>query len=227
MGLSYFACVVLVVLALMVRLSVTLQRRSREQQQAAVLNEVMSGAKSTEETRGKSLLGTLTGRREEADDGREKRVRRDTSWADSTSGTWASPTIRRNDPERFTVPVVPEPGTLREPVRSGRDRRDEEFEPVVRRASRREEEELERVVRRETEVLEPVARRATPSRSAGVPPAATRSWRPAGGVRRGSKRTWSRWYAGRGATRNRPAAGRGARRSASRWAAACPVATRI
>ncbi|MEV2238738.1 ferric reductase-like transmembrane domain-containing protein [Micromonospora sp. NPDC049891] len=155
-GLSYFACVVLVVLALMVRLSVTLQRRSREQQQAAVLNEVMSGSKSTEDTLGKNLLGTLTGRRGAADDGREKRVRRDTSWADSTSGTWASPTIRRNDPERFTVPVVPEPGTLREPVR---DRRDEEFEPVVRRASRREEEELERVVRRETEVLEPVARR--------------------------------------------------------------------
>ncbi|WBB54408.1 ferric reductase-like transmembrane domain-containing protein [Verrucosispora sp. WMMD573] len=158
-GLSYFACALLVVIALMVRLSVTLQRRSRERQQAAVLNEVMSGAKPTEETRGKSLLGTLTGRRDEADDGREKRVRRDTSWADSTSGTWASPTIRRNDPERFTVPVVPEPGTLGEPVRSGRDRRDEEFEPVVRRASRHEEEELERVVRRETEVLEPVARR--------------------------------------------------------------------
>ncbi|GIJ21151.1 ferric reductase-like transmembrane domain-containing protein [Micromonospora lutea] len=158
-SLSYFACVVVVVLALMVRLSVTLQRRSREQQQAAVLNEVMSGSKSTEETRSMSLLGTLTGRRGEVDDGREKRVRRDTSWADSTSGTWASPTIRRNDPERFTVPVVPEPGTLGEPVRAGRDRRDEEFEPVVRRASRREEEELERVVRRETEALEPVARR--------------------------------------------------------------------
>ncbi|WP_309223606.1 ferric reductase-like transmembrane domain-containing protein [Micromonospora sp. CP22] len=153
-SLSYFACVVLVVLALMVRLSVTLQRRSREQQQAAVLNEVMSGSKSTEETRGKTLLGTITGRRGDADDGREKRVRRDTSWADSTSGTWASPTIRRNDPERFAVPMVPEPGTLRE-----RDLRDEEFEPVVRRASRREEEELERVVRRETEALEPVVRR--------------------------------------------------------------------
>ncbi|GIJ09229.1 hypothetical protein Van01_24430 [Micromonospora andamanensis] len=168
-GLSYFACVLLVVVALMVRLSVTLQRRSREQQQAAVLNEVMSGSKSTEETLGKNLLGTLTGRRTAADDGREKRVRRDTSWADSTSGTWASPTIRRNDPERFTVPVVPEPGTLREPVRPGRDRQEEEFEPVVRRASRREEEELERVVRRETEALEPVTRRrrdAEPRRSA-------------------------------------------------------------
>ncbi|PZV97892.1 hypothetical protein SAMN05443287_10997 [Micromonospora phaseoli] len=153
-SLSYFACVVLVVMALMVRLSVTLQRRSRERQQAAALNEAMTGSKSTE-----SLLGNLTGRRAEADDGREKRVRRDTSWADSTSGTWASPTIRRNDPERFTVPVVPEPGTLREPVRPGRGRRDEEFEPVVRRPSRREEEELERVVRRETEQLEPVVRR--------------------------------------------------------------------
>ncbi|NLU79045.1 hypothetical protein HCA58_11790 [Micromonospora sp. HNM0581] len=143
-GLSYFACVLLVVIALMVRLSVNLQRRSREQQQAAVLNEVMSGGRSTEETRGKNLLGALTGRRvgAAADDGREKRVRRDISWAESTSGTWASPTIRRNDPERFTVPVVPEPGTLREPVRG-----------------RRDAEELERAVHRETELLEPVARR--------------------------------------------------------------------
>ncbi|MDG4796319.1 hypothetical protein [Micromonospora sp. WMMD1082] len=143
-SLSYFACVALVVLALLVRLSVTLQRRSREQHQAAALNEAMTGSKST--------------RRSEADDGREKRVRRDTSWADSTSGTWASPTIRRNDPERFTVPMVPEPGTLGEPVRPGRGRRDEELEPVGGRPSRREE-ELDRVVRRETEQFEPVARR--------------------------------------------------------------------
>ncbi|PZG09505.1 hypothetical protein C1I95_29040 [Micromonospora craterilacus] len=158
-SLSYFACVLLVVVALLVRLSVTLQRRSRERHQAAVLNEAMTGSKSTEETRGKSLLGTLTSRRGEVDDGREKRTRRDMSWAESTSGTWASPTIRRNDPERFTVPVVPEPGTLREPARPGRDRRDEELEPVVRRASRRDEEELERAVRRDTELIEPVSRR--------------------------------------------------------------------
>ncbi|WP_433529375.1 hypothetical protein ACQPYA_24175 [Micromonospora sp. CA-263727] len=158
-SLSYWLCVVLVVVALLVRLSVTLQRRSREQHQAAALNEAMTGSKGTEETRGKMLLGTLTGRRAEADDGREKRSRRDATWANTTSGTWASPTIRRNDPERFTVPVVPEPGSLGEPVRSGRDRRDEELEPVVRRASRRDEEELERAVRRETELLEPVARR--------------------------------------------------------------------
>ncbi|MFV2101298.1 hypothetical protein [Micromonospora sp. LOL_024] len=150
---SYVACVVLVVMALMVRLSVTLQRRSRERQQAAALNEAMTGSKSTEETRSKSLLGNLTGRRAEVDDGREKRVRRDTSWADRTSGTWASPTIRRNDPERFTVPVVPEPGTLREPLHPGRGRRDEEprrrprheseREPVGRRATRRDEDMLE------------------------------------------------------------------------------------
>ncbi|MFF0721950.1 hypothetical protein [Micromonospora sp. NPDC003816] len=157
--LSYWLCVVLVVVALMVRLSVSLQRRSREQHQAAALNEAMTGSKTTEETRGKGLLGTLTGRRAEGEDGREKRVRRDMSWAESTSGTWASPTIRRNDPERFTVPVVPEPGSLREPVRPGRDRLDEELEPVVRRPSRREEEEFERAIRRETELMEPVSRR--------------------------------------------------------------------
>ncbi|WP_341717097.1 hypothetical protein QQG74_24655 [Micromonospora sp. FIMYZ51] len=152
-SLSYFLCVVLVVVALLVRLSVTLQRRSREQHQAAALNEAMAG-KGSEETRPKSLLGTLTKR-----GGENERARRDTSWANTTSGTWASPTIRRNDPERFTVPVVPQPGSLGEPARPGRDRRDEELEPVVRRAARREEEELERVVRRETELLEPVARR--------------------------------------------------------------------
>ncbi|WP_230415350.1 hypothetical protein [Micromonospora tarapacensis] len=159
-SVSYVACVLLVVMALMVRLSVTLQRRSREQQQAAALNEAMTGSRSTEETRGKSLLGNLTGRRGEADDGREKRVRRDTSWADSTSGTWASPTIRRNDPERFTVPVVPEPGTLREPVRAGRDHRDEEFEPVVRRSRREEEPARRRSEYRESD-REPVGRRST------------------------------------------------------------------
>ncbi|WP_240742187.1 hypothetical protein [Micromonospora zingiberis] len=152
-SLSYWLCVVLVVVALLVRLSVTLQRRSREQHQAAALNEAMTG-KGSDETRTKTLLGNLTKRA-----GEGERTRRDTSWAESTSGTWASPTIRRNDPERFTVPVVPEPGTLREPVRPGRERRDEELEPVARRTSRRDEEELERAVRRETELLEPVARR--------------------------------------------------------------------
>ncbi|GGM49250.1 hypothetical protein GCM10011608_37760 [Micromonospora sonchi] len=151
--LSYFLCVVLVVVAMLVRLSVTLQRRSREQHQAAALNEAMTG-KGSEETRARSLLGNLTRR-----GGENERARRDTSWADSTSGTWASPTIRRNDPERFTVPVVPEPGSLRDPVRPGRTRRDEELEPVVRRASRRDE-ELEPVRRasRRDEELEPVRR---------------------------------------------------------------------
>ncbi|MEV6693903.1 hypothetical protein AB0M35_20770 [Micromonospora sp. NPDC051196] len=152
-SLSYGLCVVLVVMALLVRLSVTLQRRSRERHQAAALNEAMTG-KGSDETRTKTLLGNLTKRA-----GEGERSRRDTSWAESTSGTWASPTIRRNDPERFTVPVVPEPGTLREPVRPGRERRDEELEPVVRRTSWRDEEELERAVRRETELLEPVTRR--------------------------------------------------------------------
>lgn len=155
-SLSYGLCVVLVVMALLVRLSVTLQRRSRERHQAAALNEAMTG-KGSDETRPKTLLGSLTKRA-----GEGERTRRDTSWAESTSGTWASPTIRRNNPERFTVPVVPQPGTLREPVRPGRERREEEFEPAARRTSWREEEDLEpapRRVRRDDD-LEPAPRRS-------------------------------------------------------------------
>ncbi len=170
-SLSYFLCVVLVVVALLVRLSVTLQRRSREQHQAAALNEAMTG-KGSEETRARSLLGNLTRR-----GGENERARRDTSWADSTSGTWASPTIRRNDPERFTVPVVPEPGSLRDPVRPGRTRRDEELEPVVRRASRRDEEELEPVVRRASRRDDESSRRRSDRREEEREPVGRRSTR--------------------------------------------------
>ncbi|MEV6814416.1 hypothetical protein [Micromonospora sp. NPDC051296] len=204
-SLSYFACVLLVVVALLVRLSVALQRVSRERHQAAALNEAMTGSKSTEETRGKSLLGTLTNRRGETDDGREKRTRRDMSWAESTSGTWASPTIRRNDPERFTVPVVPEPGTLREPTRPGRDRRDEELEPAVRRTSRRDE-ELEPVVRRTSrrdEELEPTGRRSARTDD-DLAPASRRTRRDEEPTRRrASRREEERESVGRRSARRR------------------------
>ncbi|MGC4895328.1 hypothetical protein [Micromonospora sp. DT31] len=115
--LSYLACVVLVVLALLVRVSVHLGRRSREQHQAAALNKAMAG-------RGEARTGVfaaLTRRkaadREGSDGGRGR-------WAETTT-TWTAPagTARRRDPERFAVPVVPEPGSLREPVRAAAARR--------------------------------------------------------------------------------------------------------
>ncbi|WP_433114649.1 hypothetical protein [Micromonospora sp. CA-246542] len=151
--LSYFACVLLVVLALLVRLSVTIGRRSREQQQAAVRNAAMAG-RATDEGRGRSLLAGLGRRREKSEDKRP-------AWAEATTATWTAPTgPRRRDPERFTVPVVPEPGSLVEPVRSSRRRRDEE--PAARQ-DRREEMETtatRRSARRsDEEEMEPVTRR--------------------------------------------------------------------
>ncbi|MEH0842130.1 hypothetical protein V6U81_07025 [Micromonospora sp. CPCC 205711] len=131
--LSYLACVLLVVVALMVRLSVHLGKRSREQHQAAALNQAMT-VRVSDEGSGRSLLGGLGRRKSEARE--EERSRsRDGGWAETTATSWSAPTgtARRRDPERFTVPVVPEPGTLREPVRAGRTRRDEEPEPVPRR----------------------------------------------------------------------------------------------
>ncbi|MEU0550007.1 hypothetical protein [Micromonospora sp. NPDC005979] len=151
--LSYFACVLLVVLALLVRLSVTIGRRSREQQQAAVRNAAMAG-RATDEGRGRSLLAGLGRRREKSEDKRP-------AWAEATTATWTAPTgPRRRDPERFTVPVVPEPGSLVEPVRPSRRRRDEE--PAARQ-DRREEMETtatRRSARRsDEEEMEPVTRR--------------------------------------------------------------------
>ncbi|MFI5924971.1 hypothetical protein ACIA3K_03205 [Micromonospora sp. NPDC051543] len=151
--LSYFACVLLVVLALLVRLSVTIGRRSREQQQAAVRNAAMAG-RATDEGRGRSLLAGLGRRREKSEDKRP-------AWAEATTATWTAPTgPRRRDPERFTVPVVPEPGSLAEPARPSRRRRDEE--PAARQ-DRREEMETtatRRSARRsDEEEMEPVTRR--------------------------------------------------------------------
>ncbi|MFG1658972.1 hypothetical protein ACGFIY_20820 [Micromonospora chersina] len=139
--LSYLVCVLLVVVALLVRLSVHLGKRSREQHQAAALNKAMAG-KGEERT---GLLAGLTRRRatgkEESRSGRG----REGGWAEATA-TWTAPagTARRRDPERFAVPVVPEPGTLREPVRAAAARRREER--VARRAER------ERVARGEERV---------------------------------------------------------------------------
>ncbi|TDB70135.1 hypothetical protein E1182_28055 [Micromonospora sp. KC721] len=129
--LSYLVCVVLVVVALLVRLSVYLTRRSREQTQAAALNAAMTG--KGEESKTKILLGGLGLRKGEEEESRGAR----SGWAETTAGSWgAAPTAAtRRDPDRFTVPVVPEPGTLREPVRAGRTRREVE-EPEPRRRER-------------------------------------------------------------------------------------------
>ncbi|WP_281492865.1 ferric reductase-like transmembrane domain-containing protein, partial [Micromonospora sp. MH33] len=113
--LSYLVCVLLVVVALLVRLSVHLGKRSREQHQAAALNKAMAG-KGEERT---GLLAGLTRRRATAKEESHSGRGREGGWAEATA-TWTAPagTARRRDPERFAVPVVPEPGTLREPVRA-------------------------------------------------------------------------------------------------------------
>ncbi|MEV4657860.1 hypothetical protein [Micromonospora sp. NPDC049301] len=183
--LSYLACVLLVVLALLVRLSVTIGRRSREQHQAAVRNAAMAG-RVGDEGRGRSLLAGLSRRR---DSGAEKRP----AWAETTTATWAAPaTARPRDPERFTVPVVPEPGSLTEPVGPSRRRRDEEpaarrgteraargrrdeLEPATRRSTRRGADEPRR---RDEEELEPVARRRGRDRDEAVPTGRRRGGAP-------------------------------------------------
>ncbi|GAA3773049.1 ferric reductase-like transmembrane domain-containing protein [Micromonospora maritima] len=169
--LSYLACVVLVVMALLVRLSVHLGKRSREQHQAAALNKAMAG-KGEERTGVFAALGRKkAAEKEESGAGRGR-------WAEATA-TWTAPagTARRRDPERFAVPVVPEPGSLREPVRAAAARRrGEEPErrtrtqeaPAARRTSRRRDDDSvrrsrdsERVpaARRSTEELESIGRR--------------------------------------------------------------------
>ncbi|WP_194821118.1 hypothetical protein [Micromonospora sp. S-DT3-3-22] len=138
--LSYLACVLLVVVALLVRMSVYLGKRSREQQQAVALNKAMTG-KGVDEGKGRTLLTGLGRKKEEE---RESR----SSWAETAlAPSWNAPTgsARRRDPERFTVPVVPEPGTLREPVRGGRGRTTQETAPAPRR-----ERDLEPAARRRT-----------------------------------------------------------------------------
>ncbi|WLS48296.1 hypothetical protein Q3V37_14305 [Micromonospora profundi] len=166
--LSYLACILLVVLALLVRLSVTIGRRSREQHQAALRNAAMAG-RANAESRGRALLAGLSRRRDTSDNKRP-------AWAEATTATWTAPPAgpRRRDPERFTVPVVPEPGSLAEPTRPSRRRRDvepaarqdvdrpargrrDEAEPT-RRPSRRSAQEPP-TRQRDEEELEPVARR--------------------------------------------------------------------
>ncbi|MFC8619777.1 hypothetical protein ACFT9M_25670 [Micromonospora purpureochromogenes] len=147
--LSYLACVLLVVAALLVRLSVHLGKRSREQHQAAAINKAMAG-RATDEGKGRTLLAGL-GRRKAGAEEKDARG----GWAETTvAASWTAPTgtARRRDPDRFTVPVVPEPGTLREPVRGGRSRREVEDVPTPRR-----ERDLEPAARRRD--AEPVERR--------------------------------------------------------------------
>ncbi|MEU8367620.1 ferric reductase-like transmembrane domain-containing protein [Micromonospora tulbaghiae] len=185
--LSYLACVVLVVMALLVRVSVHLGKRSREQHQAVALNKAMAG-KGEERT---GVFAALT--RKKAADKEDKGAGRG-RWAEATA-TWTAPagTARRRDPERFAVPVVPEPGSLREPVRAAAARRrDEERESVVRardeetaparrtdgerpRRRRRDDEERvtrrsrtgERVSRRPRDDEDLVARYSAPPESGG------------------------------------------------------------
>ncbi|MFF5171811.1 hypothetical protein ACFY3U_04150 [Micromonospora sp. NPDC000089] len=141
--LSYLACVLMVVLALLVRLSVYLGKRSREQHQAAAMNKAMT-ARTSEEDRGRRLLGGF-GRRKADDEEKELRA----GWATTATASWTAPAgaARRRDPERFTVPVVPEPGTLREPVRAGRRAtvpvpRERDVAAAAERVDRRRDEDV-------------------------------------------------------------------------------------
>ncbi|MGC5020877.1 ferric reductase-like transmembrane domain-containing protein [Micromonospora sp. DT47] len=153
--LSYLACVLLVVVALMVRFSVYVGKRSREQHQAAAMNTAMT-IRATEEGRARTLLG---GRGRKKAESEEKESRG--GWAEPTATSWSAPTgsARRRNPERFTVPVVPEPGTLREPVSTGRRARlDEDITPVsTGRRVRRDDDDL-------------VARYSAPPRARGGEP---------------------------------------------------------
>ncbi|MEV0003050.1 hypothetical protein AB0H28_12295 [Micromonospora sp. NPDC050980] len=169
---SYLGCVLLVVVALLVRLSVHLGKRSREQHQAVALNKAMAGR--GEERTGvlAALLGRKTAGKQESAAGKGR-------WAEATAG-WTAPagTARRRDPERFAVPVVPEPGSLREPVRAAAARRrtGEPAEPArrartseapaERRAARRRDTE-ERVIRRSRIDEETAARHSAPPESGG------------------------------------------------------------
>lgn len=173
---SYVGCVLLVVVALLVRLSVHLGKRSREQHQAAALNKAMAG-------KGEERTGVFAALKSKKSTGKEESGAGKGRWAEATA-EWTAPagTARRRDPERFAVPVVPEPGSLREPVRAAAARRrtEEPAEPerrartqevpAARRSSRRRDEEREPVrrsrdservpaVRRNTEEMEQVGRR--------------------------------------------------------------------
>ncbi|MEE3918076.1 hypothetical protein V2I01_03870 [Micromonospora sp. BRA006-A] len=153
--LSYLACVVLVVMALLVRLSVHLGKRSREQHQAVALNKAMAG-------KGRSVPACSP-----RSPGRRPPTRRTAAPAgplgrgdrhlDRPAGT-----ARRRDPERFAVPVVPEPGSLREPVRAAAARRrDAEPDAPARRARTRR--------RPPAAATRSASRRPRPRRGGGAP----------------------------------------------------------
>lgn len=180
--LSYLACILAVVLALMVRLSVHLGKRSREQHQAAALNKAMAG-KGEERT---GVFAAITRKKATAkeDSGAGKG-----RWAEATA-TWTAPagTARRRDPERFAVPVVPEPGSLREPVRAAAARRRDEERVAVRVR----EEEREPVLLDRDEELVPARRsdaeRSRRRRRSDEEPAGRRSRTDEERVRRRSRR---------------------------------------
>ncbi|MEV4498449.1 ferric reductase-like transmembrane domain-containing protein [Micromonospora arborensis] len=222
---SYLGCILLVVLALLVRLSVTIGRRSREQHQAAVRNAALAG-RAGETARGRSLLS----RRRGAD--ADKRP----AWAESTTATWAAPAARR-DPERFTVPVVPEPGSLAEPTRPSRRRREEEpaarrdterpsrgrrdeVEPATRRSTRRS---VEQTVsrRRDEEELEPVTRRRSRTRDEAAPSGRRRAEEPV--TERSSRRSRSEDDGSRYSAPPQPVEPEEPWDSPRRWQAAEPI----
>ncbi|SCG44923.1 ferric reductase-like transmembrane domain-containing protein [Micromonospora humi] len=151
--LSYLACVLLVVVALLVRVSVHLGKRSREQHQAVALNKAMAG-------KGEERTGVFAALKSKKTAGKEESGAGKGRWAEATA-TWTAPagTARRRDPERFAVPVVPEPGSLREPVRAAAARRrtEEPAEPE-RRARTQEVPAARRTARRRDEEREPVRR---------------------------------------------------------------------
>ncbi|TDC39670.1 hypothetical protein E1211_03520 [Micromonospora sp. 15K316] len=165
--LSYLACVLLVVMALLVRLSVTLGRRSREQNQAAARNKALAG-RPVEEGR-RPVLGL--GRRGEARRAAEAaRQRREAEWAQATA-EMSVPSTRRGA-DRFAVPVVPEPAAAGERTRPRGRRRDEE---PTRRSARYRAEGGEPASRRSRdEEFEPAGRG---SRGEEVAPVARRSRR--------------------------------------------------
>ncbi len=114
-ALSYLGCILLVVLALLVRFSVSIGRRSREQHQAAVRNAVMAG-RAEEAKTARTLLAGL-GRRPKAADKRP-------AWAETTTATWAAPgraarpgTVHRPGGARARLPRRADPA---EPASAGR-----------------------------------------------------------------------------------------------------------
>ncbi|MGR6321412.1 ferric reductase-like transmembrane domain-containing protein [Micromonospora soli] len=172
--LSYLACVLLVVVALLVRVSVHLGRRSREQHQAAALNKAMTGRSQRT-----GVLAGLTRRRAAGKEESRPAQGREGGWAETTTWTAPAGTARRRDPERFAVPVVPEPGSLREPVWAAatRRRREEELARVGdrrddapasvgrrrdERPARRYRDAEERITRRSRSDEDDVARHSAP-----------------------------------------------------------------